>query len=182
MVVRKVVFLDRDGTIIDNQGDVGDPKDVTIIPGVADAISSLSNAGWLVLVVTNQAGVARGVFTEDDITIGHDYIDTLIGPIERYYYCCHHPEGDLEEWRASHPWRKPSPGMLLQAIEDYDIDVEASWMIGDTLRDIQAGQAAGCKTIWLTTPSRVTDEIEPTLYAPTLAEAAMFVLAEEKVS
>ena len=72
--------------------------------------------------------------------------------------------------------------MLLQAIEDYDIDVEASWMIGDTLRDIQAGQAAGCKTIWLTTPSRVTDEIEPTLYAPTLAEAAMFVLAEEKVS
>lgn len=181
-MVRKAVFLDRDGTIIDNQGDLGDPKEVTIIHGVSDAITSLADAGWLIIVVTNQAGVARGAFSEEDIKIVHEYIDSLVGPIDRYYYCCHHPEGVLEQWRATHPWRKPSPGMLLQAIEDFEIDVEASWMIGDTARDIQAGQAAGCKTIWLTGPNRVTDEIEPTLYCPTLAEAAMFVLAEEKVS
>jgi D-glycero-D-manno-heptose 1,7-bisphosphate phosphatase len=72
--------------------------------------------------------------------------------------------------------------MILQAVEDFNIDIETSWMIGDTARDIQAGQAVGCKTIWLTAPGRVTDETTPTLFAPTLAEAAPFVLAEEKAS
>jgi len=180
-VVRKAVFLDRDGTIIDNQGDLGDPAAVTIIDGATEAIASLTKAGWLLIVVTNQAGVARGVFTEGDIEKVHNRIDSLVGPIERYYYCCYHPEGELEEWKGSHPWRKPSPGMLLQAVEDFDIDIEASWMIGDTARDIQAGQAVGCNTIWLTAPGRVTDECTPTLFAPTLADAALFVLAEEKI-
>lgn len=180
--MRKAVFLDRDGTIIDNQGDLGDPKGVHIIKGAADAITSLANAGWLLIVVTNQAGVARGVFSEKDIQNVHRHIDTLVGPIERYYYCCHHPEATLEEWRADHDCRKPSPGMLLKAIKEYDIDVKNSWMVGDTIRDIQAGEAVGCKTIWLTAPSRVTDESTPTLYAPTLAEAALYILAEEKIS
>jgi len=180
--VRKAVFLDRDGTIIDNQGDLGDPEGVAIIDGAADAIVSLARAGWLLIVVTNQAGVARGAFAESDIHKVHNRIDSLVGPIERYYYCCYHPEGIEEEWRGNHPWRKPSPGMLLQAIEDFDIDIESSWMIGDTVRDIQAGQAAGCNTIWLTAPGRVTKECIPTLFAPTLAEAALFVLAEEKTS
>jgi histidinol-phosphate phosphatase family protein len=182
MVVRKAVFLDRDGTIIDNQGDLGDPAAVTIIDGAKEAITSLAEAGWLLIVITNQAGVARGVFTEKDITAVHDHIDTLVGPIERYYYCCHHPEGVLSEWTGEHPWRKPNPGMILQAVEDFNIDIETSWMIGDTARDIQAGQSVGCKTIWLTAPGRVTDETTPTLFAPTLAEAAPFVLAEEKAS
>lgn len=178
--MRKAVFLDRDGTIIDNQGDLGNPSKVTIIKGAAEAITSLANAGWLLIVITNQAGVARGVFTEEDIKRVHDHIDTLVGPIERYYYCCHHPEGALEQWRGNHSWRKPSPGMLEQAISDYDIDTKASWMIGDSARDIQAGLAVDCKTIWLTAPGRVTDDCTPTLYAPTLADAASFVLAEEK--
>lgn len=180
--MRKAVFLDRDGTIIDNQGDLGDPNGVNIIDGVKDAIKALAEAGWLLIVVTNQAGVARGVFTEQDIHAVHDHIDTLVGPIAKYYYCCFHEEGKVEEWRGSHPWRKPAPGMLLQAIEDFDIDSTSSWMIGDTARDMQAGQAAGCKTIWLTAPGRVTDEVVPTLSCPTLAEAALFILAEEAVS
>ena len=182
MVVRKVVFLDRDGTIIDNQGDLGDPSGVNLIDGAKEAISALSEAGWLILVVTNQAGVARGAFKEEDIFIVHDHIDTLVGPIERYYYCCYHPEGKLIEWRENHPWRKPEPGMLLQAGEDFDIDFAASWMVGDTARDIQAGHAAGCKTIWLTDPGRITEEVTPTLYAPSLAEAAKFILAEDTFS
>jgi D-glycero-D-manno-heptose 1,7-bisphosphate phosphatase len=181
-LVRKAVFLDRDGTIIDNQGDLGDPAGVHIIDGAGEAIKKLADAGWLLIVVTNQAGVARGVFTEKDIQLVHDHIDTLVGPIERYYYCCHHEEGILEEWRGSHPWRKPSPGMLEQAIEDFNIDVKTSWMVGDTARDIQAGISANCKTIWLTNPGRVSDETVPTLYCPSLAEAALFILAEEQVS
>jgi D-glycero-D-manno-heptose 1,7-bisphosphate phosphatase len=182
MVMRKAVFLDRDGTIIDNQGDLGDPEGVTIISGAKEAIASLADAGWLIIVVTNQAGVARGVFTEEDIKKVHQRIDMLVGPIERYYFSCYHPEGVIEKWAEVHPSRKPAPGMLLQGIEDFDIDPQASWMIGDTARDIQAGFAAGCKTIWLTDPGRVTEEITPTLFAPTLAEASLFVLAEEKVS
>jgi D-glycero-D-manno-heptose 1,7-bisphosphate phosphatase len=180
--MRKAVFLDRDGTIIDNQGDLGDPDAVTIIDGATEAINSLAEAGWLLIVITNQAGVARGVFTEKDIQAVHDRIDTHVDHLERYYYCCHHPEGILEEWMGNHPWRKPNPGMILQAVADFDIDIEASWMIGDTARDIQAGQAAGCKTIWLTNPGRVSDETVPTLYCPSLAEAAMFILAEEQAS
>jgi len=180
-LVRKAVFLDRDGTIITNQGDLGDPDGVQLIDGVAEAVSSLATAGWLMVVVTNQAGVARGAFTEADIELVHNRIDSLVPSIERYYYCCHHPQGNLPEWKGVHPWRKPSPGMLEQAISDFDIDVEVSWMIGDTLRDIQAGQAVGCKTIWLTNQDRVSEEAKPTLYAPSLAEAAMFVLAEEQV-
>jgi|TARA_B110000196_G_scaffold12846_1_gene10429 D-glycero-D-manno-heptose 1,7-bisphosphate phosphatase len=181
-VVRKAIFLDRDGTIIDNQGDLGDPKGVNIIDGAKEAIKSLADAGWLLIVITNQAGVARGVFTEQDIHAVHEYIDTLVGPIEKYYYCCFHEEGVLEEWRGNHPWRKPAPGMLLQAIQDFEIDASSSWMIGDTARDIQAGQAAGCKTIWLTQPGRMTDEVVPTLSCPTLAEAAPFILATETIS
>ncbi len=131
--------------------------------------------------MTNQAGVARGVFSEEDILAVHDRIDTFVKPIERYYYCCHHPDGPLEEWRGDHPWRKPSPGMLHQAIQDFDIDISTSWMIGDTARDIQAGQAVGCQTIWLTEPERVTDEVKATVYCPTLAEAALVVLANERI-
>jgi D-glycero-D-manno-heptose 1,7-bisphosphate phosphatase len=94
--MRKAVFLDRDGTIIDNQGDLGDPDAVTIIDGATEAINSLAEAGWLLIVITNQAGVARGVFTEKDIQAVHDRIDTHVDHLERYYYCCHHPEGILE--------------------------------------------------------------------------------------
>lgn len=185
--MRKAVFLDRDGTIIDNQGDLGDPKGANLIEGVKEAINSLESAGWLIVVVTNQAGVARGVFTEEDIHIVHHRIDELIAgqsqsPIEKYYYCCYHPEGPAPEWTEDHPCRKPEPGMLLQAAADFDIDLSDSWMVGDTDRDIEAGHAAGCKTIWLTGPDRVTDVTTPTLYAPSLKEAAAFILAESRVN
>ena len=179
--MRKAVFLDRDGTIIDNQGDLGDPDGVHIIDGVSEAIASLASEGWLIVVVTNQAGVARGVFTEEDIHQVHQRIDSLVPSIDRYYYCCYHPEGKLEEWREDHPCRKPFAGMLLQAATDLEIDLNESWMVGDTDRDIQAGQTAGTKTIWLTEPDRVTNEAKPTLFAPTLKEAALFILAESLV-
>ena len=83
-MVRKAVFLDRDGTIIDNQGDLGNPDGVKILSGAKEAISTLAEAGWLLIVVTNQAGVARGVFTEEDIKNVHNRIDSLVGPIEKY--------------------------------------------------------------------------------------------------
>ena len=186
-LVRKAVFLDRDGTIITNEGDLGNPNGVELIDGAKEAIKMLYDAGWLLIVVTNQAGVARGAFTEDDIHKVHAKIDDLISfdevcPIEQYYYCCYHPEGPDPEWTCDHPNRKPRPGMLREAMLKHDIDGTRSWMIGDTARDIQAGNASSCKTIWLTGQNRVTDETTPTLFAPQLIDAAKFILAEELTS
>jgi len=186
-LVRKAVFLDRDGTIITNEGDLGNPNGVELIDGAKEAIKMLYEAGWLLIVVTNQAGVARGAFTEDDIHKVHAKIDGLISidevcPIEQYYYCCYHPEGPDPEWTCDHPNRKPRPGMLREAMLKHDIDGTRSWMIGDTARDIQAGNACSCKTIWLTGQNRVTDETTPTLFAPQLIDAARFILAEELTS
>ena len=185
--MQNAIFLDRDGTIIDNQGDLGDPDRVVLLDGAAQSMARLVEAGWLLVVCTNQAGVARGVFTEDDITAVHQRIDELIEIevgeklIQRYYYCCWHPEGVLPQWKGTHQWRKPDPGMLLAAASDFDLDVPASWMIGDTVLDVKAGIAAGCQTIWLTGQNQVTDEVVPTVYAPRLVEAAEFVLANSKV-
>ncbi len=184
-LVRKAVFLDRDGTIITNEGDLGDPNGVELIEGAKEAIKLLHEAGWLLIVVTNQAGVARGAFTEDDIHLVHNRIDELVSidgvsPIEQYYYCCYHPEGPAPEWTCDHPSRKPRPGMLREAMLKYDIDGTRSWMIGDTARDIRAGNAVKCKTVWLSGQKRVTDETTPTLFAPQLIDAAKFILAEER--
>ena len=184
----KAIFLDRDGTIIDNQGDLGDPDGVVLLDGVAQAMNRLANAGWLLVVCTNQAGVARGVFTEDDINSVHQRIDKLIERetskklIQKYYYCCWHPDGVIPAWTGAHDWRKPNPGMLLAAALEFEIDLPSSWMIGDTVLDMKAGKAAGCQTLWLTNQHQVTDEVQPTLFAPSLVEASAFVLANTKVS
>ena len=119
------IFLDRDGTIIDNQGDLGDPKDVVLLDGAAQALARLTAAGWLLVVCTNQAGVARGEFTEDDIIAVHERIDELIEQetgqrlIQKYYYCCWHPDGVVPEWRGAHEWRKPDSGMLRAGAVSY---------------------------------------------------------------
>jgi D-glycero-D-manno-heptose 1,7-bisphosphate phosphatase len=186
--MQQAIFLDRDGTIIDNQGDLGDPKDVVLLDGSAQAMARLTAAGWLLVVCTNQAGVARGAFTEDDITAVHERIDELIEQeigkklIQKYYYCCWHPDGVVPEWTGIHEWRKPDSGMLLAAASDFDIDLSSSWMIGDTVLDIKAGISAGCRTIWLTNQNHVNDEANPTLFAPGLVEAADFILANSKIN
>ena len=185
-LVRKAVLLDRDGTIIDNQGDLGNPDGVNLVPGAKEGVQLLKEQGWLLVVVTNQAGVARGAFTESDISQVHNRIDSLlamngVSPIEKYYYCCYHPDGPDPDWMADHPNRKPKSGMLLEAAEEFKLDLTKSWMIGDTDRDIEAGKNAGCKTVWLTGPNRVTDVAKPTLYAPSLLAAAKFIVAESKL-
>jgi len=186
--MQKAIFLDRDGTIIDNQGDLGDPEAVVLLDGAAQAMALLVAEGWLLVVCTNQAGVARGVFTEEDIAVVHERIDDLIEQetgqrlIQKYYYCCWHPDGVVPQWTGTHQWRKPDSGMLRAGASDFDIDLASSWMVGDTVLDIKAGIAAGCKTIWLTNQNQVTDEVQPSLFAPSLVEAVDFILANSKVS
>ncbi len=148
------VFLDRDNTIIHNDGDLGDPSQVRLIQGAASAIASLKGLNYRIIVVTNQGGVARGKYTEADVDRVNEKINELIRAnsgvfIDRFYYCPYHPEGTVDRYRRDHPWRKPRPGMLLQAARDLGIDLRQSWMIGDQMRDVQAGFSAGVVPILL---------------------------------
>ncbi len=177
------MFLDRDNTLIANDGDLGDPARVQLLDGVPEGLRRLREAGYRLVVVTNQGGVARGRYAEDDVDRVHREIGGLVdqaagrrGLIDRFYYCPYHPDATLPEYRREHPWRKPQPGMLLQAARDLGLDLPASWMIGDQPRDIAAGRAAGCRTILLGTASPSPDAV-PTAIAADFQEAVETVLA-----
>jgi D-glycero-D-manno-heptose 1,7-bisphosphate phosphatase len=154
--VDPVVFLDRDNTLIANDGDLGDPSKVRLMPGVAEGLKRLKDAGYRLVIVTNQGGVARGRYGEADVDRVHARIAQLVDEesggkriLDRFYYCPFHPEGTHPEYRREHPWRKPRPGMLLQAAADLALDLDRGWMVGDQARDILAGRAAGVRTILL---------------------------------
>lgn len=153
-IVDHVVFLDRDNTLIANDGDLGDPAQVALLDGVPEGLCRLRDAGYRLVVVTNQGGVARGRYEEEDVDRVHREISALLdrttkrkGLVDRYYYCPYHPDATRPEYRREHPWRKPQPGMLLQAARDLGLDLPGSWLIGDQSRDIEAGRAAGCRTV-----------------------------------
>ncbi|MGI9015080.1 MAG: D-glycero-alpha-D-manno-heptose-1,7-bisphosphate 7-phosphatase [Phycisphaerales bacterium] len=152
----KAVFLDRDGTLIVNDGDLGDPDQVVLCEGVADALAQLRQVGWVLIVVTNQGGVARGRYTEKEVDMVHQRLAEMIDQesgmstvIDRFYYCPYHPQGTVAEYRREHPWRKPQPGMLLQAARDLGLNLRECWMIGDQSRDIVAAHRAGCRAVHL---------------------------------
>ena len=145
--MNKAVFLDRDGTIIEDVGYLNTPDAIKFLPGSLEAIKQLKEAGYKVVVITNQAGVARGLVTEDmlqtiDKTLqkfilsGGAYLDGL-------YYCPHHPEHGLYPYKQDCQCRKPKPGLFKKAEKDLNIDLARSWMIGDKATDVEAGQRAG---------------------------------------
>lgn len=152
--MKRAVFLDRDGTINIEKEYLYQAKEFEFIPGVPEAIRLLNEAGIMVVVVTNQSGVARGYYTEDDVEILHRHIAQELklheAHIDAWLYCPHHPDG-----RGSYALpcmcRKPLPGMLFEAATRYDIDLDDSIMIGDKQADIEAGIAAGCQTILVRT-------------------------------
>ena len=188
------IFIDRDDTLIHNSGDLGDPKDVRLIQGVASAVASLRGLNYKIVVISNQGGVARGKFTTADVNKCNERVNDLIksmtgATIDRFYYCPFHPNGSVEKYTKEHPWRKPQPGMILQAAKDLDIDLEKSWMIGDSIRDVAAGAAAGTRTIFLTGENpppdgsledakganEVDGDVEPDYVAKSLVEAVRIV-------
>ena len=152
---QKAVFLDRDGTINIYKGFIQDPQDMELIPGIADTIRKINESGYLAIVVTNQPVIARGECTVEELEHIHEKMETLLGKegayIDDLFYCPHHPdkgfEGERIEYKIVCDCRKPKPGMLLQAAERYNIDLEASYMVGDDDRDMEAGRQAGCKVL-----------------------------------
>jgi len=151
---QKAIFLDRDGTINKYVGFLRSPEQMELIPGVAETIRMINESGYLAIVVTNQPVIARGEVTVEGLDEIHKKMETLLGNegayIDGLYYCPHHPdkgfEGEIPELKIDCDCRKPKPGMLLQAAEDFNIDLSKSLIIGDSNSDIEAGNAAGCKT------------------------------------
>lgn len=152
--MKRAVFLDRDGTINVEKEYLYQVENFEFIPGAPEAIRLLNQSGVMVVVVTNQSGVARGYYTEDDVINLHRHISRELersgAHVDVWLYCPHHPDG-----RGSYALpcncRKPLPGMLQEAATRYGIDLENSIMIGDKLADIEAGQAAGCRSILVRT-------------------------------
>ncbi len=150
---QKAIFLDRDGTINKYVGFLRDICDFELIDGVTDAIKMINQSGYLAIVVTNQPVIARGEVSLEELDDIHNKMETLLGEsgayVDAIYYCPHHPdkgfEGERPEYKKVCDCRKPKPGMLIKAAKEYNIDLKESWMIGDGLNDIEAGQAAGCR-------------------------------------
>lgn len=184
----KAVFLDRDGTINYDTGYLYQPERLRLIPGAAEAIAQLNRLGFLVIVVTNQSGVARGFYTENDVKKLHLCLqDTLADEdahIDAFYYCPHHPDAVLMQYRSSCICRKPNPGMLWQAMKDFSLLPEQCFMVGDSLTDVLAGKAAQCRANILVAPKHSLADIEANTQAftvvPGISEAVEIISIFER--
>ena len=168
---QRAIFLDRDGTINKYIDFLRDIDDFELLPGVAEAVGLINASGYLAIVVTNQPVIARGEVTVEQLQEVHNKMETLLGAegayLDAIYYCPHHPhkgyEGEVPELKIDCDCRKPKPGMLLKAAEEFNIDLSQSWMIGDGENDIKAGKAAGCRTALIGTDDYKQNETAPTL-------------------
>ncbi len=182
---RRAVFLDKDGTLVEDVPYNVDPDRIRLASGAVAGLFALHAAGYRLVVVSNQSGVARGFFPESALRGVEDRLRELLAdagiPLAGFYYCPHHPQGRVAEFAGTCRCRKPAPGLLLWAARELNLDLGGSWMVGDILDDVQAGRAAGCRAVlidngheteWVMTPGR-----NPDLVAADLAEAARRILA-----
>ncbi len=187
------VFLDRDGVLVEEVNYLGRIEDVRIIPGAPLAVRKLNEAGWPVVVVTNQAGVARGYFPESQVGVIHDFLIAEFARLagakfDRFDYSPYHPTEGVGEFKKESDCRKPNPGMLLRSASALDLDLRRSWMIGDKLSDLEAGASAGCKTILVRTgygaKSELTvpnEALNLVVVVPSLVEAVEIVLRTGRI-
>jgi D-glycero-D-manno-heptose 1,7-bisphosphate phosphatase len=185
----RAIFLDRDNTIIEDDGYIGDPAKVKLLPGAATALASMRALGYRLIVVSNQSGVGRGMFKEADVEAVNDEMSRQLKAkagayVDASYYCPYHPDATIVDYRIDHDWRKPKPGMLRQAAADFSLDLSQCWMIGDAPRDVAAGAAAGCRTILLRDPDKnpVSNSdaisVTPNFVVKSLADAARIIVRE----
>lgn len=189
---RRAVFLDRDGTVAEEVGYVNHASRIRLLPGSAEAVRRLRDAGFLAVIVTNQAGVARDYFEEFVVQQANRRLEELLqqegAALDGIYYCPHHPREGAPPYRQDCQCRKPRPGMLRQASEDLGIDLSRSYMVGDGLVDVGAARAAGVVPVLVLTGygrghlehrrSRWT--VEPEHISENLSEAAEWILDRER--
>jgi D-glycero-D-manno-heptose 1,7-bisphosphate phosphatase len=193
---RPAVFFDRDNTLIVSDGYLGDPDGVVLVDGAAELVARIRRLGYAAVTFSNQSGVARGLFTEQDVHRVNSKLDEMLldheagAVIDRHEFCPHHPEAVVPRYRQASEFRKPSPGMIYQAARQLGLDLTRSWVVGDAPRDIEAGRAAGCRTILFRgpalPPSSAASEplsVEPDFVAGSLKEVGDLIennpLAEE---
>ena len=191
--MNKAVFLDRDGVIIKDVSLLTVPDAIFILNSVPDALNKLKKSGFILIVVSNQTVVARGLATENHVKeINSEIerkIDELGGPnFDKIYFCPHHPNASLPEYRKKCECRKPRTGMFSQAAKDHNIDLNSSFMIGDRITDIIAGKNAGCKTILLetgmhkektiVTVDKIDDTIQADYICDNLLTAAKWIIEQ----
>jgi len=182
--MRRAVFIDKDGTLISNVPYNADPDKIVLERGAVEGLRMLQERGYALIVVSNQAGIAHGYFREDEMQSVIAKVKQLLGEagiaLDGFYYCPHHPAGKIAQYAFSCSCRKPMPGMLLQAAEEMDIFLPESWMIGDILNDVEAGNRAGCRSVLLNNGNETVWETnqhnEPAYIANDLREAAQFIV------
>lgn len=181
----KAVFLDKDGTLVENVPYNVDPDKIRLYAGALTGLNLLHAADYKLFVITNQSGVARGYFPETALIPVEQHLRNLLMaakvPMQGFYYCPHHPEGITVDYAVECDCRKPQPGLLRRAASDHGIDLTQSWFIGDILHDIEAGRSAGCRTILIDNGNETEWQVSlqrlPHHMVANLEEAARVILA-----
>ncbi len=181
---RAAILLDKDGTLVDHVPYNVDPERITLAPGAREALEAFADAGYVVAVVSNQPGVAHGRFTEAALEPVARRLEELCAaagaPLAGFFYCPHHPDASVPRYRLQCSCRKPASGLLLTAARKLELDLPRSWMIGDTLDDIEAGRRAGCRAVLVDnggeTEWRPGSQRTPDAIVADLAAAARAVL------
>ncbi|HSL42436.1 MAG TPA: HAD family hydrolase [Anaerolineales bacterium] len=168
----RAVFLDKDGTLVEDIPYNVDPDRIRLTEGAYEALRLIQEHDFKLIVISNQSGVARGFFQERDLFQVRSMLKQLLAAagvfLTDFYYCPHLPEGSVREYAVDCTCRKPQPGMLYRAAQEHDLDLSASWLVGDILHDIEAGNRAGCRTVlldngheteWQLSPGRQPDFI-----------------------
>ncbi|HUN56152.1 MAG TPA: D-glycero-beta-D-manno-heptose 1,7-bisphosphate 7-phosphatase [Smithella sp.] len=193
MKKKTAVFLDRDGTINEEVGYLDRLDKFKIIPCAYEAIKLINESGMKAVVISNQAGVAKGLFTEDLVKTINEHLQTALRQkgayIDNFYYCPHHPTEGTEPYRQVCDCRKPAPGMLLQAAQDLNIDLTKSYLVGDRFNDMEAAKSVGAKGILVKTgfghgllqddgPDKATPQNKPDFIVADILEAVKWILSE----
>lgn len=182
--MKKAIFIDKDGTLISDVPYNVDPDKIVLTDGAVEGLRLLQRKGYALIVISNQAGVAHGYFAEEDLEPVIFRLHRLLGSagitLNGFYYCPHHPMGKLSQYTVSCNCRKPAPGMILKAAADMNISLQASWMIGDILHDVEAGNRAGCQSVLINNGNETVWEMNehsrPAYIAKDLLEAARLII------
>jgi D,D-heptose 1,7-bisphosphate phosphatase len=162
---RRAVFLDRDGTLVEEAGYLDRLERLVFFPYSVDAVRLLNRADFAVVIVTNQAGIARGIFKETFVGEAHRHISERLAAggahVDGFYYCPHHPEAVIEAYRQACDCRKPQPGLLKRAASDLDIALDQSFVVGDRWHDLESGQRVGARGVLVRTGYGRTEEAAP---------------------
>jgi histidinol-phosphate phosphatase family protein len=182
------VFIDKDGTLIDDVPYNVDPDLIRLSRGAGEGAAQLAESGYAIVVVSNQSGIARGLFDESELFAVERRLRELLAewyvPLAGFFYCPHHPEGEVSRYCQVCECRKPAPGLLQQAADELGLDLARSWMVGDILDDVEAGHRAGCRTVLLDvgheTQWQWSERRRPDFLAADMGWAARIILANAR--